>query len=474
VSQSPSKPLIAILAALACVSALVPMALVSAAGKSNLDAKACVDDNDFGTDPEQGEDDCSKETNGLDGVRGIVVSPDGKFVYASSEDDDAVTIFKRDKSSGKLKPKGCVDDNDTGTNPSQGEDACAQSADGLAGASAMVISDDGKSLYVVGEIDDAVVRFDRNKSTGALNPVGCVDDNDTGTDPNQGEDACAQSTNGLAGVSAIAISADDKNLYTASEGDDAITRFNRGNDGSITPQTCIDDNDTGTEPDQGEDTCAQSTDGLAGATGVAVSPDGKSLYATSEFDEAVVRFERNKSNGTIGPQDCIEDNDNAPDACADATKGLESTESMVVSPNGDSLYVVAEVSNSVVRFDRNKNTGALKPKGCIEDKQDGADGCGDKAHGLSEPGGLAISADGKRLYISAGGDDALTALKRSSKSGALKVLGCVDDNDNGSGEGKCDAKGDGLAEPEGVAVSPDGKHIYVAAEGDDAVVLVAG
>jgi DNA-binding beta-propeller fold protein YncE len=125
----------------------------------------------------------------------------------------------------------------------------------------------------------------------------------------------------------------------------------------------------------------------------------------------------------------------------------------------------------VLRFDRNKSSGSLKPKGCIEDKQEGTDGCPDKAHGLSEAGGLAISPNGKALYVSAGGDDAVTAIKRKN-SGSIKVQGCVDDNDNGSGEGKCDSKTDGLGEPEGVAVSPDGKHIYVVAEGDDAVVLL--
>jgi DNA-binding beta-propeller fold protein YncE len=145
----------------------------------------------------------------------------------------------------------------------------------------------------------------------------------------------------------------------------------------------------------------------------------------------------------------------------------------VVSPKGNSVYLVAESSSAVLRFKRKKSSGKLKGKGCIEDKQEGGDICSKKAHGLSEAGGLAISPNGKRLYVAAGGDDALTAIKRKSK-GSISVLGCVDDNDNGFGEGKCDSKGDGLAQPEGVVVSPDGKHIYVAAEGDDAVVLVKG
>jgi 6-phosphogluconolactonase (cycloisomerase 2 family) len=330
----------------------------------------------------------------------------------------------------------------------------------------MVISENGRSLYAVGEADDAVVRFDRNRNTGALSPAGCVDDNDAGA----GEDLCAQSTNGLAGVTALAISSDGNSLYAAAEEDDAIVRFARANDGSISPQGCLDDNDFGTDPGQGEDVCAQSTDGLAGATGLALSPNGKSLYASSEHDGAIIRFSRAESDGAIAPQGCI-DNPTAPDACADQAKGLVSNESLVVSRRGDSLYLVAEGSHAVLRFDRSKNTGALDFRGCIEDKQEGSEGCGDEAPGLSEAGGIAISPDAKSLYVSSGGDDAVSLIARK-RSGATKFVGCVDDNDNGSGEGKCASKGNGLSEPEGVAVAPGNKHIYVVAEGDDAVVLV--
>ena len=462
-----AKSVVAILGAVAIMAAIVS-ATIAAGGSPLPEAKSCIDDNDFGSDPLQGEDNCFKDVNGLHAPRALVISPDGKYVYAASEDDQAVTTFKRDKSSGKLKPKGCVDDNDTGA------DNCAQSTDGLAGTGTMVISDDGKSLYAVGEADDAVVRFDRNKSSGALTPAGCIDDNDTGVDPEQGEDACAASTNGLATISSIALSPDDENLYAVSEGDDAIVRFSRNkSSGAISPETCIDDNDTGTDPGQGEDTCAQAADGMQGATGIAISANGKSIYVSSEHDNAVARFSRSGPSGVIAPEGCIDDDTNGPDTCTTQTNGLASPESLVISPKGDSVFLVAEGTHAVLRFARNKDSGKLKDKGCIEDKQEGSDACAKKAHGLSEAGGIAISPNGKFLYVAAGGDDALTAIKRKS-GGSISVVGCVDDNDNGFGEGKCDSKGNGLAEPEGVVVSPDGKHIYVAAEGDDAVVLVKG
>ena len=56
--------------------------------------------------------------------------------------------------------------------------------------------------------------------------------------------------------------------------------------GELTPAGCIDDNDTGA------DGCAGSADGLDGARSVAVSPDGKSVYAASNNDDAIARFDR--------------------------------------------------------------------------------------------------------------------------------------------------------------------------------------
>jgi len=60
----------------------------------------------------------------------------------------------------------------------------------------------------------------------------------------------------------------------------------------LTPKGCIDDNDTLSDPTQGEDNCADSTNGLAKLTSVAISRDGKSVYTTSEIDGAISRFKR--------------------------------------------------------------------------------------------------------------------------------------------------------------------------------------
>lgn len=46
--------------------------------------------------------------------------------------------------------------------------------------------------------------------------------------------------------------------------------------------------------DTGQDECETETPGLDGARSVAVSPDGRSVYAASSDDAAIVRFNRER------------------------------------------------------------------------------------------------------------------------------------------------------------------------------------
>jgi 6-phosphogluconolactonase (cycloisomerase 2 family) len=365
--------------------------------------RGCIDDDDNGTDPSQGPDTCGDSTDGLDAARTVVVSRDGRSVYASSEGDNAIVRFKRNRDTGTLTPRGCIDDNDA-----EGVDDCAQSADGLNRPASLVLSHDGKWLYAASELDDAIVRFKRNRDTGALTPRGCYDDND----PPDGPEDCIDDTNGLSEVTSIALSPDGKSLYAASETDDAIVRFKRDPDnGKLTPRGCIDDNDPGSGPDN----CADSTNGLGRASHVTVSADGKWVYATSEDDNAIVRFRRNR-RGALTPRGCLDDNPDGPDDCARDTEGLNSLEMIVLSRDGKSAYAVGEGDNAIVRFKRDPDDGKLTPRGCIEDNDPGSglDDCAQSKNGLDDTEAIAFSRDDGWLYVASEGDDAIVRFKRAT------------------------------------------------------------
>ena len=100
--------------------------------------------------------------SGLDGVRDVVVSPNGDFVYAVSATDDAAVAFARN-ASGQLTFVNAEIDGVGGAN-------------GLDGAFAIAISPDGKNVYVASDVDDAVAIFGVVARTGELSPGGFLQD----------------------------------------------------------------------------------------------------------------------------------------------------------------------------------------------------------------------------------------------------------------------------------------------------------
>jgi 6-phosphogluconolactonase (cycloisomerase 2 family) len=359
---------------------------------------------------------------------------------------------------GDLTPRGCIDDNDFGTDPQQGEDNCADSTNGLHAVLDLVISPDGESLYAISEDDNAVSRFRRNTDTGALTPRGCIDDTEFGVDN------CGDSTGGLERPGAIDISPDGKYVYVVTEGDNAIVRFRRDpQTGALTPRGCIEDNEVG------DSECADTTTGLLTVSGLAMSPNGKSLYTTSEGDEAITRFKRDTQTGALTPKGCIEDNEAEAVECADSTVGLESVTSVVVSPDGESVYAASEHDSALVRFNRDTGNGALTPRGCIEDDDFAALECARTGKALGSAEGIVISKNGKTIYVASEGDSAVSRFHRNPDNGAITFKGCTDDNDLKAPE--CGKHTNGLAEASALALSPDGASLYVAAGTDDAIAI---
>src|SRR5206468_1183089 len=106
------------------------------------------------------------------------------------------------------------------------------------------------------------------------------------------------------------------------------------------------------------------------ATGVAVSPDGRSVYVTSaQRANAVTRFKQDP-DGALAYRDCIANG--GANAGTEGCKGvprnsLDSNEAVAVSPDGGSVYVVSSDSDSIARFVREAN-GSLRYRGCIANR----------------------------------------------------------------------------------------------------------
>ena len=188
---------------------------------------------------------------GVDGIVGsydMAISPDGLFLYVAAMNDDAIAIFSRDSGTGELTFV---------TRIKNGEGV----VEGLNGARSLFVSPDGAHLYVVSMVDDTLVSFERNQSTG-LAYLGRIKDGEVGVD-------------GLDGARSIAISPDGMNLYVACWADDALALFSR-------------DPSTGAVSFLGR--LKHGEDGIFALDGphfITVSPDGENVYVALWDENAV-------------------------------------------------------------------------------------------------------------------------------------------------------------------------------------------
>ena len=344
-----------------------------------------------------------------------------------------------------------------------GSGACIDGS-ALSGAAGVVVSPDGKNVYVVSHSPSgAVVRLNRNTTTGAIaqpaGSAGCVSEKESAN-------PCAQG-HGLRNAAQAAVSPDGKSVYAVSSSSDAVVRLNRNTTAGAISQPA---GSAGCVSEDGSGPCADGH-GLDGASGVAVSPDGKSVYVASYDSNAVTRFNRNTTTGAIsqpaGSAGCVSETGAGP--CADG-HALNFPDQVSVSPDGKSVYVVSGLSNAVVRLNRNPTTGAISQPagtaGCVS--EDGSGPCAD-GHALSNPTGVAVSPNGKSVYVASYSSKAVVRLTRNTTTGAITQpagsAGCISD----TGAGPC-ADGHALDDPQGLAVSPDGKNVYVTSPNSWAVV----
>lgn len=273
--------------------------------------------------------------------------------------------------------------------------------------------------------------------------------------------AVARALNGpgpFMGSRAIAVSPDGKQVYVASSGSDAIAVFTRNRKSGALAQAKKTD---GCIAAQGAAGCAAAI-GLDEPNSVAISPDGRNVYATSRAGNSVTSYVRNPKTGALRQlppplAGCIS---GAPIPGCVAGLGLLAPDVLAVSPDGSNVYVGSFFGNSVAAFARNPETGALTQlagsAGCIAEA---TAGCA-TGIALNSVEGLAISGDGATVYAATALSNAVVTLSRNPSTGALAQAsdgsGCIVD----SALTGC-TLGRELSGANAVAVGPDDDGVYV-------------
>jgi sugar lactone lactonase YvrE len=326
---------------------------------------------------------------------------------------------------------------------------------------ALAISPDGKSAYLVAadpeRIEaDALDVFDRDPTSGALTqkPGGEGCRSATGRDGCTREGLLADSNN-------VAVSPDGLDVYVAT-GSGIVGYSRDATSGALTPLTvpgpCLGGAAVRTP-------CKSGT-GLEGAFSLAFSPDGRELYVGSSADPVVATLRRDPTTGYLSQAGGLAGCVTARGAQAKCGGRLPegAVDELVASADGRSLYagVFDGADGSVVAFVR-KPSGALRrvtgKAGCFAQKGEGGCRAGRGLHAID---GLALSPDGRQLYVAsaAPGYGGSIAILRRGAGGALSQPGgksaCI-----AADGGEC-ARATSLPSPLGIAVSPDGANLYAA------------
>ncbi|MDQ7988659.1 MAG: beta-propeller fold lactonase family protein [Candidatus Dactylopiibacterium sp.] len=363
-------------------------------------------------------------------VTDIVVSADGRTVFisgssaANAAGTSTLRVYARDTASGALTllqtfTQGLADDPATS----------AIEVDGLNGISAMAMH--GDTLYVAGYGTGgsasayALLCFTQDAS-GRLNFTGVV---------------ASQGVGGAAGldaqVSEIVISADGRSLYTIN----GVTAIDGATGKSVLAQFSR-DTTTGALAYLGAYTGGSADLGMNGPSGIAVSPDGGSVYVANRSNSMLTVFSRDAVSGVLTYKGFV----NAASIAADPDSGAQPADNryllelqdVVIAPDGAYVYVGSGQQATLTVFRRDAGDGSLTYVGTLDLYTTGLTPA--NALAIRE---LAVSADGTALYAGMQGGQ-LIVFSRDAATGTLSHAGTVNA---------------GLRTNQ-IAVTPDGLNLY--------------
>jgi DNA-binding beta-propeller fold protein YncE len=387
------------------------------------------------------------------GSRAIAVSPDGRNVYVAASKSDAIAVFRPRSSGGLAQPTGAG-----GCVAAGGADGCA-TAIGLDGPNSIAVSPDGRNVYATSRASNSISVFQRDQKTGALTQLpasaGCI--------AGVPIPVCAVGR-ALVGPDVVVVSPKGENVYVGSFFGNAVAVFDRDPvSGALT------------QPGDSSGCIAEAISGcalgfaLGAPEGMAISGDGASVYVAGALSNAIVTLARDQSTGNLTQASdgsgCI-----AGSALTGCTTGVQlaGANAVAFNPGGD-VYATSLISNSVTAFTRSRATAGLAQKqgtaGCLVWLR--AVGCS-FGRALRAPEGLAISPDGKNVYVAAFANSAIDVLDRGKRFGKVTQKagrrGCLALS---SVPGCTHARA--LRGVSSIALSPDGRFLYSTSFGSNAV-----
>ncbi|MDX1624886.1 MAG: beta-propeller fold lactonase family protein [Wenzhouxiangellaceae bacterium] len=398
---------------------------VSAAGSENVVLVRYGDTNADGVpDPFQ------LAVYAVPGITSSTLAPDGEHLLAVGASNDTLTRFRRDIVSGTLSEKSVLTRSFDSATPPQCIDECT-----LAAPVDVLVTSDGRHVLVStseGGAVPALAIYTRR----APDPLFALIETDRDSDPGVGD---------LESPTDVAVSPDGQHVYAVSLSQGSVSLFQRNADAGLTEATAGTHLEFVADWTEGDAVPGGVIAGMSAPEYVLVSPDGSSVFVSSEDGNSVAVFKR-LADGSLEFLHSLIDG-------VDGVEGLAGARGMAMDAQSKNLYVAGGFDASVAVFRRESDLTLT----WIGRAQNGVG-----FNGLTGVRDVAVSPDGAQVYAVADIDDALVAMRRDNESvdpdqfGNLSFLQTV-----------ISRVGD---RPMAVTVSPgDGDHVYVASQNSDSV-----
>jgi DNA-binding beta-propeller fold protein YncE len=349
---------------------------------------------------------------GLIGPDSVAVSPDGRNVYATSRGGSSITTFIRNRKTGTLRQvppsaSGCISGLPIPT--------CTVGR-ALKWPDVVVVSPDGKNVYVGDFAGSGVISFSRAGKAGALTQLpgtaGCITE--------AAIEGCAKGVQ-MNHVEGMAINPSGSTVYAAAPFSNAISILQREpSTGALSQAT----NGTGCITNEVVAGCAQGYE-FNGVNALVVSPKGGNVYATSLTSNSVTMFRPTEGGGLAQPArsqgENVPEGISSPSGClvylrapgCSFGRAMKAPEGLALSPTGMNLYVTAFETGAMDVLDRNLKSGVVTQKpgeaGCLAPPTIG--GCG-PGRALSLTGSVVVSPDGRNVYSTSQKSDAVDIFRR--------------------------------------------------------------
>jgi trimeric autotransporter adhesin len=257
----------------------------------------------------------------LRGITDLKISPNGRFAIASAFTSKTAVLYQRDPSTGKLERTSVATNDKNGVT-------------GLDWAIRGTFSPDGKFVYVA----NCGLNTAREFNNGSITSFRVTDDNQLEfLEVYRGKDNCFANARGLV------MLCDGKTILATSSNSASLIVLDRDSvSGKLAIRQTIRDEEQGVH-------------GLGGVMFVATSPDEKFVYTSSG------RF---KGDHTVGVYAFDQDSKlKVVQELVNGENGLKEFRGgnqLAVSPDGRNVYAVGTISGTLVVFDRDAKTGMLQ------------------------------------------------------------------------------------------------------------------